>query len=343
VFFEMACFKIVVSKVMNIDTLDWDRLRVFRVVAELGSMNAAATRLGESTPTISRKIDELERSLGGVELLVRSTRGVTLTDAGKLALRHAESMADAADALRNDVQAHEPKAEGAITLVTGDGVGAHWIAPRIPDFQRQNPGIRLQLIISDEPNDLHHEEADICVQFQEPQRPDLIVRRLGVLHYMAFASRDYLNENGVPGSLFDFRHHRCIFHTGYVKQIERWAPKTAEFRRMMAFALVTNSGAVMLNACANGSGIAIAPSYAVDIDSRLVPLNIGEMAPIQFWVTYSERTRRLPQGQVVVDWIRQIFDPRQVEWFRDKFEHPKQVIDQRRASAEQTASADLQR
>ena len=67
---------------MSIDRLDWDTLRIFRVVAELSSMSAAAARLGESPPTISRKIDDLEKSLG-IQVFLRSTRGVELTETGK--------------------------------------------------------------------------------------------------------------------------------------------------------------------------------------------------------------------------------------------------------------------
>ena len=81
---------------MPSDRMDWDKLRVFKVVAELESMTAAAKRLGESTPTVSRKIDELEESLQS-KLFVRSTRGMVLTDAGKKALRYASQMEEAAN------------------------------------------------------------------------------------------------------------------------------------------------------------------------------------------------------------------------------------------------------
>ena len=114
------------------ENLDWDKLKVFIVVAELGSMNAAAARLKETAPTVSRKIDELERSLNA-RLLYRSPRGVTLTDAGKKTLRYAEIMSDAADGLRSDVLDHDLPAEGSVTLCTGDGLATHWIAPHLPD------------------------------------------------------------------------------------------------------------------------------------------------------------------------------------------------------------------
>ena len=75
------------------ERMDWDNMRVFRIVAELGSMNAAAHRLQESAPTIGRKIDQLEEDLNTV-LLVRTRRGVELTDAGRIALSHIHAMAE---------------------------------------------------------------------------------------------------------------------------------------------------------------------------------------------------------------------------------------------------------
>lgn len=310
--------------------MDWDKLRVFRVVAEMGSMNAAASRLGESSPTISRKIDELERSLNSA-LLTRSTRGVELTEAGKAVVRYADAMADAAEAIHTEVSDTNQPAEGAIRLVTSDGLGAHWIAPRLPRFHLENPKIQLQLTISDDVPDFFDGGADIAVQFTEPKQQDLISRKLGVLHYMCFASREYLDTYGEPASMFEFNNHRCIFHTGYVQQIERWAPKSNEFRKLLEFALTTNSGAVMMAVCSGGGGIAALPSYVTSLNPDLVALDMGEVAPVRFWLTYTERTRRLPRGQVVIDWLRSIFDPRQTVWFRDKFVHPNKLTEEEQA------------
>ena len=309
---------------MSSDRVDWDRMRVFRVVAELGSMTAAAARLGGSVPTISRRITELERDLK-TELIKRSTRGVELTEAGKLLLRHANIMADAMDAVQMEVADTDTPIEGPIHFSTGDGLGPYWIAPRLPEFHRKHPKIELKLTISDAVPDLLNNEADVAIQFTEPKRPDLIVKRLGVLHYLCFATEDYLSIYGEPTSLFEFEHHRCLFHQGYVEQIERWAPKTSDLSKLIDFSLVTNSASAMISACEAGGGIAVLPSYIGNVYPKLVPLNLPEIAPIQFWLTYTERVRRLPRGQAVIDWVKQVFDPHATPWFREKFVHPNKI------------------
>ncbi len=307
---------------MLVDSFDWDRIRIFRAVAELGSMSAAAEKLGGSVPTISRRISELETALR-TELVTRSSRGIDLTDAGRMLLRHANLMADIVSAAHDDVSDVNTAEEGPVHLVTGDGLGPYWLAPRIPQFLSNYPGIELTLSISDHPPDLLNNEADIAIQFEPPSRSELIGRRMGVVHYLCFASKDYLDLYGSPESLTDFHHHRCLLHEGYVNQSERWADGAFLARQLIPFSLITNSSAALIACCLSGGGIAILPSYIGAAYPELVPLALPELASIQFWMTYTERVRRIPRGQAVIEWLRKAFDPAESDWFRARLVRPK--------------------
>lgn len=311
---------------MSIDRLDWDTLRVFRVVAELSSMSAAAVRLGESPPTISRKIDDLEKSLGA-QVFLRSTRGVELTDVGKQVIRHVHSMADAAETLRRETAATGALITGSITLRTGDGLGPYWIAPRLSQFHKANPKIQVRLMVGEAEPDLHGQEAAISISFSDTRPHDVIAHRLGTQHYVGFASADYLAEFGRPETVHDYHKHRCILHTSYVHQVERWAPRMSEMRRMVDFAFISNSGTAITETCAKGGGVAILPSFMSVLDPRLVPLDLPELAPVKFWINYTERVRRLPQGQAMIDWLRQLFALPEAIWFTDNFIHPSDFQD----------------
>ena len=301
---------------MLAETFDWDRIRIFRTVAELGSMSAAAERLGGSVPTISRRITELETALR-TELLKRSTRGVDLTAAGHMLLRHANVMADIVSAAHDDVSDSDMPDTGPVHLVTGDGIGPYWLAPRLPAFQTAYPGIELTLTVSDATPDLINNEADIAIQFERPNRSELIGRRMGVVHYLCFATKPYLERHGHPQTLMDFHGHRCLLHESYVNQPERWANGIFFARQLMSFSLVTNSASAMIAMCLEGGGIAILPSYVGASYPQLVPLDLPEVASIQFWMTYTERTRRLGRGQAVIDWLKASLDPRDAYWFRE--------------------------
>jgi len=300
---------------MYFGDLDWDKLRVCRAVAEAGSMAGAAARLNESQATVSRKVDEIESKLGTL-LFSRSSRGIELTEAGRNAMKYMDIMAEAANDLRTQLSEHDDLMRGSVTIIAGDGLGAHWIAPRLPDFHRQFPEIELRLDILDDVTKAPEASFDISIQFSEATNREMIQARLGRLHYTFFASHIYLNSYGVPKSLLDLAEHRCISHTGYVFQTEVWPDKAEAYKQLISPALATNSGAVMREVCGSGGGIALLPSYFVEVDRRLVPLDLGITIPIDFWLVYPERSRRLTRSKLVIEWLKSIFEVTTTPWFR---------------------------
>lgn len=306
---------------MSSKQIDWDNLRVFRVVAEFGSLSAAAAQLGESPPTIGRKIDDLEENLK-TQLFTRSTRGVELTEAGKTVLRHANRMAKAAEIMEQEAGGVDKDVEGSVTLMTGDGLGPYWIAPRLKEFHRRNPRVQVKMHVTDETPDVVEGPADMAIQFVPPDRHEVISEPLGTLHYIGFASETYLAQRGVPTHLAEYYNHRIILHEGYVHQAEKWAPRAAELKRMIDYAFVTNSASAMILHCLHDGGIALLPTYIKQLAPGLVPIRMPEVAPIQFWLTYTEAFRRQPQGRAAINWVKSIFDSATTPWFRDVFVHP---------------------
>lgn len=307
--------------------LDWDNLKVFKVVAEAGSIRSASRKLGVSGPTVTRAIEALEAKLGS-ELLVRDPKGVRLTPAGHIVLKQAEIMKESVDSIVASASDIDSEIEGPIHLLTGDGLGPYWIAPHLAKFHEENPKIELRLTVAQGNPELEDYNADIAIQFVEPTRSDLISKRMGVVHYILFASQQYIDTYGQPSSLFDFERHRSLFHSAYVNQKDAWKPKAADLKKVVDTSLITNSAAAMIKVCENGGGIALLPSYIGEIFPILVPLKLPELAPIQFWMTYTERVRRLPRGRIVIEFLRQCFDTKTYPWFSQEFIHPLSISNQ---------------
>ena len=140
---------------------------------------------------------------------------------------------------------------------------------------------------------------------------------------MFFASPAYIAENGMPESLFDLQGHRCLIHSSYQNQIDDWKPKAYDLKKALAYAVTTNSGTVLREVSAQGGGIALLPSYIAELEAdRLVPLALPEVAPIRFWLVYTQRLQRLSRGRIVIDWLRQQFNQERSPWFNDTFVHP---------------------
>jgi DNA-binding transcriptional LysR family regulator len=313
---------------MDLQSFDWSLLKVFVAVAETGSINAAAQLLGHSQAKISRDIDLLERHVGQ-ELFLRSARGMELTSAGQVVLPKARSMADAADALSTDVSELQGDANGQVVIAAYDAMATYWLAPRLSEFHQSNPGIEITLkVVQDTPN-LADGEADICLQYEPPNLRNVISRVIGHLHYLPFASQDYLDIHGRPESMYDAGKHRILTHSGYNKQMDIWPDKMPHWKAINPNVLMSNSSTVILETCAAGGGIAVMPSYMAQTNRGVQPLPFKPIASIRFWLAYTERARNLRRCQPVLQWLRDCFHPDRYPWFREIFVPPPGTISAR--------------
>jgi len=287
-------------------------------------MTAAARTLGESTPTVSRRINDLERELG-TKLFQRSKRGVELTAAGKRLLDLVQKMQGLVETVGDQVAENNTTIAGAVKIIAGDGLGPYWIAKHLPQFHETVPKVQVDLEIGLAVEEVVHRQADMAIVFEKPSHPEIIAQRLGTLHYMCFASQDYIDKKGHPQSIFEFQDHKLLMHTAYVHQVERWSKNIKQLKDFIDYSVITNSGTALITLASNSGGIAILPSYIAEIEKDLVPLHLPALAPIQFWLTYTERVRRNPAGMAAIEWLLSIFNEQQHKWFQSDFVHPDKV------------------
>ena len=187
-------------------TLNWSSLKDFLVVAETGSLTAAARRLGVSQPTLTRRIAALEDSLHA-ELFRRSSRGLELTEVGEAALEPARRMEQGAQALELAVSARDAVPAGLVRVTATDGLAVEWLTPTLAEFRTRQPGIDFEIITRLTAMDLMRREADIAIRLGRPTEPELVARRVGDLEFGLFASRAYLERCGMPDTPADLVQH----------------------------------------------------------------------------------------------------------------------------------------
>src|SRR3984957_10367914 len=171
-------------------------LSVFIRAAETGSFSRAARELGLSQPSVSRIIGELEARLG-VTLLLRTTRRITVTDAGALFLERArEILAEIEDA--EDAARGLDSLRGIIRLALPVVYGTREIIPRLPKFLTAHPQLRVEMAVSDARQDLVAEGADVAIRLGELGDSGFGARRLQTLERMLVASPTYLKARGTP-------------------------------------------------------------------------------------------------------------------------------------------------
>jgi len=247
--------------------LDWDRVRIFHVVAEAGSFTRAADKLGLSQSAISRQISALEEDLGA-PLFHRHARGLVLTEQGDILLEAAREIARRMAAAQTALRESREVPAGHLRVCTTVGVGTVWLASHLAEFLDRYPDITITLIVTDAELDLSMREADVAVRMQRPTQSDLIQRRLMTVHTHIYAAPSYLERYGTPTSTADLDHHRLVAYgddPNLSSQPLNWilyaGLEEGEIERPRKAALRVNNVYGMLRAVQSGLGLASLPDY----------------------------------------------------------------------------------
>lgn len=188
--------------VADSDPFDWTLIQSFSSVAQHGSLSAAARKLGQSQPTIGRHIKALEQKLG-VELFLRTARGLVPTEAGLDILEHAQNMQAAAAKLRLAADGRADDLRGTVRI-TASVIVCHFILPDIIAAMRQTlPDIQLELVPSDTTENLIFREADIAVRMYRPTQLDVITRHVTDQPTALYAATSLLDRTGRPATQND--------------------------------------------------------------------------------------------------------------------------------------------
>jgi len=213
-----------------------------------------------------------------------------------------------------------------VRLAITEGLGTFWLTPRLIDFQRTYPKLLIDMSCAMQSADVLRMEADASVQVTRPTSPDLKVMRIGRLHVMPFASKEYLDRYGIPKSIPDLLRHRIVL------QIADQLTSQQEYDALFPgvpqpgfVAVRTNAGSAHYWTIAKGAGIGMLPSYAYAIGAQVVPLDIGLYRPVDIWLAYHPDAGRIPRVRRMLDWIIESFDPKKFPWFGDTFIHPRDL------------------
>jgi len=304
---------------------DWQSIRVFLVLERSGSFRAAASKLGVSVNSVRRRIDDLEVQIGA-PLLTRHVDGIRLTAEGQAILESASRMEVAAFGL---IRAGEtaPFAEaGEVRIAVTEGLGAFWLAPRLVEFQRANPRLTIDLRCAMESADVLRLEADVAIQLTRPTSPDLRVVKLGRIHLLPYAARNYEETYGLPAAPEDLTRHRIVVQaSGQTIRLEDYSQSVPGFPDTIPITLKVNVSSAYYWAIAKGAGIGLLPTYASAIGAQVVPVdNLGRFSR-DIWLTFHPDVERIDRVRRTIDWLRAAFDGKRFPWFRDEFIHPRDL------------------
>lgn len=186
-----------------------DDLTFFSRIAELGSLSAAAREFGLSPSAASSRLSNLEKELG-TQLVARTTRRTSLTEAGRVFLRHANAAVMELKQAKSSIDAAEEAPRGTLRISSNVFFGRKHMLPYLAEFRELFPDIRLEIDMTDRLVDLVDEGYDMAIRGAPLPDSSLLARKLGGNPRVLCASPDYLARRGSPEKPDDLRAHDCI-------------------------------------------------------------------------------------------------------------------------------------
>jgi DNA-binding transcriptional LysR family regulator len=239
-------------------------LRVFTRVVECGSFSAAARELALRPSSVSRQIAALETRLS-VVLIQRSTRTMSLTEAGRLYFSHCQRLLKELHHANRIVKGLQESAQGQLVIETRAGLGARLLAPVLPDFLAQHPRVKLHLRLTDQTNDTLPHGVDVAIRFGLGRHSSLICRKIMPTRRVMFASPSYLRSHGEPQSPAELFRHNCLAFPTTLDGETTWRFCGPSGRSVWPVQgnLVANDVSTLIAAAVAGLGISVMHEWMV--------------------------------------------------------------------------------
>lgn len=238
-------------------------MEVFVAVADAASFAKAGARLRISPPSVTRAVSSLEERLGA-RLFNRTTRSLSLTEAGLRFLESAKRILGAIDAAERDAVGERAVPSGHLSVTASVTFGRGAVAQVTCDFLRIHPRVTASLILVDRVVNLVEEGIDVAVRIGQLRDSSLVTRRVGEVQRTLVASPDYLAKHGEPRSPADLRLHSIIAFSGLMPNREwRFVERGTSAHIALQPRFEINDAPAAISAAEAGDGITIALSYMV--------------------------------------------------------------------------------
>ncbi|MGB7206537.1 MAG: LysR substrate-binding domain-containing protein [Anderseniella sp.] len=285
----------------------FEGMKAFVTAVDEGGFAAAGRKLGQSRVQVSRSMMALEAHLG-TQLLTRSTRTMTLTEAGQVFLQRARILLrdlEEAEAATSDMTGN---IKGLLQINAPSAFGVSYIAPAVIDFMALHPEVKVSLIVNDRFVDPHEEGFDVTLSMGEAEPSNLIARRICPIRRVMCASPAYLETQGRPRVPADLKNN-AILHLGLMSNDLSWPVRgmTPTSRLAVTPLMCSNNGEALKIACLAGKGIALLPAFIVAdnlANGELLPVLEGfEPAPIILHAIYPPDRFRPAKTRAFIDFL----------------------------------------
>ena len=306
-------------------------LEVFAKVAAAGSLSAAARAMGMSQTMVTKHIAALETRLGA-KLFHRTTRRLSITEAGRNYLEASERILAEIEAADASVAVDRVEPRGLLRLNAPVSFGSQQIAPLLAEFAERYPLVTVELGLNDRLVDLAEEGWDLAIRIGNLSNSSLIARRIAPCRIVVCAAPSYLKARGTPLTVSSLAGHNCLEYTlSQRTPVDRWVfGARGDVSVQVSGNLRANNGDALRAAAIAGQGIIHQPTFIVADDiraGRLVALTLDQPT-IELGGIYAVfLPDRHPPARVraFIDFIATRFAP-EPPWDRELTLSPTRVV-----------------
>ncbi|WP_370429626.1 LysR family transcriptional regulator [Actinobacillus pleuropneumoniae] len=238
-------------------------IQVFLTVAETGSFTATAERLDLSRPKVTRAVALMEEWFNA-RLLQRTTRHVSLTDAGEQAVEYCKKMTELTSAIEQDFLTQRGELRGSLRIASNAAFGSTHLLNAIRTFLAKHPKLNIQLILADNTVNLVEEGIDLAVRFTNNPDPNVVARPLFTCHSLLVATPAYLARHGTIHSPQELANHRYLAHANVNRKEWTFIKDEQETVLELTSQLTINDTGALLNFTLADGGIAMLPKYFIE-------------------------------------------------------------------------------
>jgi DNA-binding transcriptional LysR family regulator len=289
-------------------TFDWNHIRAFLVTAEEGTLSAAAKALDLTQPTLSRQVSALESELK-VTLFERVGQRLVLTNSGVELLEHARKMGDVALDFSLSVTGQSKKVEGNVIISACELTAIYTLPKIISELRKQEPGITIEVVVSNEVSDLKRREADIAIRNFHPKENDLIAKKIGEEVIWLYGTEEYLNT--VP-PFTNFSELTKIEILGFERNNAAIDILNSLGWHLSQenFPLVSFSQVMQVALCKEGQGLIFFPEDKAIQEPSLMRAfkEKGPLMTLPVWLVSHQELRTSPRVRRVFDFISDEFN-----------------------------------
>ncbi|MEO0637449.1 MAG: LysR family transcriptional regulator [Pseudomonadota bacterium] len=286
--------------------LDWDHIQAFCAVAREGSLSGAARKLGQSQPTLGRRIKAAEVALG-TSLFTRVAKGLMLTDRGVELLVHAQEMEASAARLQNAALGQGDAVAGTVRI-TASMVVSHYVLPAIiARLRLAEPEIEIELVPTDTSENLLFREADIAVRMYRPTQMDVVTRKVAEQPLALYGATSLLDRMGEPGSLEELEAYPFVGLDRDDLIIRHMRSLGFDVSRRF-FGVRCDNQAAFWELVRSGCGLGAMQTLVGDADPAVRRLAVDiRLPPLPVWLATHETLQHNRRNRVVWDFLADAF------------------------------------